>query len=735
MFQNLYDWCIQHPRLWSWLLALVASAFLMACPAATTVAQTTLAPDETAFYVAVAGSDNNPGTEAAPLRTIQAAVDAASAGDTIYVRTGTYTEQVVLRRSGTRDQPIRLLAYPGERPVIDGEYTLPVKPDSYAWPICNDAMTPVRCVHYEALVSISASYVEVSGFTVVHSLGRGIRAVNLTGLRLYDNQIHDHRGSGIYLQNVTNALIDQNQIWHSGDVAPYERSPLVLDWPVAVVAWDSSDITYRGNHIFNNWGEGLSTGKNSVNVVVEDNVFYDNYALQLYVHRTQNATVQRNFIYCTNQQPFLRDGNPSAGISIADEDQFDGEQLNQNHRIRNNVIAGCGYNLVLVGSAHDYPLRNIEITHNTLVHAVSNVGHAQAAALVIHSERDYEDVLFADNIVYQPDGVLALVPRQDGLTFAHNLWSRKPPIVAASAEDLIGDPALLDPDALLDPEAVEPADQVQLSWFQPVATEPLTVTAFGPQIYTLERYLSTEAQGESTLTNAISPQPIALYDFQEGAGTVVHDQSGMRPSLDLTIADEAHVRWLNPGLAIEKATLVASTQQADKIIAQCQASNALTIEAWLKPAGIEQRGPARILTLSADPINRNFTLGQGLFGQPEQAMYDVRLRTTATDNNGLPSLAAGSNLTTTLTHVAYTKDALGEATLYINGEAQGRRTIGGDFANWNLNFHLALGNEFTNQRPWLGEYYMVALYCQALTADIIQTHVQTGVSIPKSAQE
>jgi hypothetical protein len=704
----------------------------MACPA-TTAAQTTPASTGTTFYVAVDGADDNPGTAEAPLRTIQAAVDAAYAGDTIYVRGGSYAEQVVMRHSGTRERPIRLLAYPGETPVIDGGHTLPEKPGNYEWPICNDVMTPVRCLHYEALISISGSYIEVAGFTVTQSLGRGIRAVNLTGLRLHNNQIHDHRSSSIYLQNVTNALIDQNRIWHSGDVAPYERSPLVLDWPVSVVAWDSSNITYRGNHIFNNWGEGLSTGKNSVNIIVEDNVFYDNYALQLYVHRSQNATIQRNFIYCTNQEAFLRDGNPSAGIAIADEDQFDGEQLNQSHRIRNNVIAGCGYNLVLIGSANNYPLRNIEITHNTLVNAVSNVGRAPAAALVIQDERDYEDVLFADNIVYQPKGVLAVVPRQEGLTLTHNLWSRKPPTAAVGEDDLIGDPALANPDALFDREAVQPAAQVQIEWFQPAATAPLTVTAFGPQIYTLARYLSTSQTEDDTDQTTAMPQPIVLYDFSEGAGAVVHDQSGIEPALDLVIADADHVRWLKPGLAVEEATIITSLQQADKLIAQCQASNEVTIEAWLKPSRMDQRGPARILTLSADPSNRNFTLGQGLLGQPEQAMYDVRLRTTATDNNGLPSLSAGDNLTTTLTHVVYTREAAGEAILYINGEAQGRRTIDGNFANWNLNFYLALGNEFANERPWVGEYYMIALYCEALSADTIQTRVQAGAPIPGSA--
>src|SRR5262249_37186205 len=58
------------------------------------------------YYVATTGSDANPGTLAAPLRTITKAYSAAMAGDTIVVEPGTYTETTSdwglhLNRSGT----------------------------------------------------------------------------------------------------------------------------------------------------------------------------------------------------------------------------------------------------------------------------------------------------------------------------------------------------------------------------------------------------------------------------------------------------------------------------------------------------------------------------------------------------------------------------------------------------------------------------------------------------------
>src|SRR6266851_1376473 len=42
------------------------------------------------FYVATPGADSNPGSQTQPWRTIQHAVDAVAAGDTIIVQAGTY---------------------------------------------------------------------------------------------------------------------------------------------------------------------------------------------------------------------------------------------------------------------------------------------------------------------------------------------------------------------------------------------------------------------------------------------------------------------------------------------------------------------------------------------------------------------------------------------------------------------------------------------------------------------
>ena len=47
------------------------------------------------YYVAPTGDDANPGTLDYPWQTIQHAADILVAGDTVYIRAGTYSEQVI----------------------------------------------------------------------------------------------------------------------------------------------------------------------------------------------------------------------------------------------------------------------------------------------------------------------------------------------------------------------------------------------------------------------------------------------------------------------------------------------------------------------------------------------------------------------------------------------------------------------------------------------------------------
>lgn len=66
------------------------------------------------------GADGNAGTLAAPFATIQHAADVAQAGDTVFVRGGTYRETITPAHSGSANAPIIFEPYNGETVTISG---------------------------------------------------------------------------------------------------------------------------------------------------------------------------------------------------------------------------------------------------------------------------------------------------------------------------------------------------------------------------------------------------------------------------------------------------------------------------------------------------------------------------------------------------------------------------------------------------------------------------------------
>jgi hypothetical protein len=75
------------------------------------------------IFVSPTGSDSGSGTITSPLKSIQSAVNIATAGSTINLRGGTYalTKNVNFAKSGTASAPYTVQAYNGEKVILDGE--------------------------------------------------------------------------------------------------------------------------------------------------------------------------------------------------------------------------------------------------------------------------------------------------------------------------------------------------------------------------------------------------------------------------------------------------------------------------------------------------------------------------------------------------------------------------------------------------------------------------------------
>ncbi len=218
----------------------------------------------------------------------------------------------------------------------------------------------------------------------------------------------------------------------------------------------------------------------------------------------------------------------------------------------------------------------------------------------------------------------------------------------------------------------------------------------------------------------VSDGLLAEYHFDEGSGALVQDTSGVSPAMDLNIENTGAVNWLPGGLSISSPTLLATSGPATRITQSIQASHEITVEAWLRPANLNQDGPARLFGISNGPSLRNFTLGQGLWGPQPKDTFNMRLRTSSTDMDGMPLLttSAGS-ASTALQHVVYTHRADGTSRIFVNGQVSSELQLDGQMDNWDANYRMAVAGEIGASRPWLGELYLMAIYDRALSADEI----------------
>ena len=213
----------------------------------------------------------------------------------------------------------------------------------------------------------------------------------------------------------------------------------------------------------------------------------------------------------------------------------------------------------------------------------------------------------------------------------------------------------------------------------------------------------------------------ALYLFEEGAGSTVMDVSGVGTPLDLEIDTPANTNWQTGSLEVVSPARITSSGPATKVIDAVLASEEITVEAWVTPANTTQTGPARIAGVSLGTTPVNFGLGQN------KTRYDAKFRTTNTNTNGNPpTLTPGGVANTGLTHVVYTRDAGGQASLYVDAVLSASRTTSGTLSNWDAGYLFGIANTTNGTKPWLGTLDLVAVYSAALTPGEVTQNFDAG---------
>jgi len=146
--------------------------------------------------------------------------------------------------------------------------------------------------------------------------------------------------------------------------------------------------------------------------------------------------IERNFVYCTPNSGYERDGLPATGIAMAEE-YFDGWGARMNNaRVINNIVAFCKHGVRYNGAEDEVVgggLKNATIAYNTLYGSTNS-------ALSIVYESAQTGSLIANNIIWQAQNKLSVVDNPAGLTFKNNLWKVLPSAAVRGPGDRIGDP-------------------------------------------------------------------------------------------------------------------------------------------------------------------------------------------------------------------------------------------------------------------------------------------------------
>lgn len=202
------------------------------------------------YYVTTTGSDQNPGTENQPWQTISRAVRTMVAGDTTYVKAGTYREGIIrFSKSGSAALPIKLLNYPGHSPVIDFE---------------DKAITRRLLIEHGGGFQNAMAWITIEGFEIKNSWD-GIKFYNGQDLTIRRNWLHDNLHQGILGVGALRILIDRNKINHNGDFARCLLEAWYCNQDHGIYAHGSS-YTITNNLIYDNMGYGIQQNGSSTSI-------------------------------------------------------------------------------------------------------------------------------------------------------------------------------------------------------------------------------------------------------------------------------------------------------------------------------------------------------------------------------------------------------------------------------------------------------------------------------------
>ena len=310
------------------------------------------------YYVSLSGSDSNSGTSSSPFKTFAKALKPLKPGDTLYIRAGTWTQQLDLmanKTSGTSSAYIKIAGYPGEKVTI--RYADPTEA-SYG-PIKARGETH-RYLIFENLVLDGSNTTNKTNWQIRggnhHFILRNLEIKNFkaTGLFIVANDvqvinctIHDQitvgtsRHYGIYLGSGSNVMIQGTRIYnnpgggihvYNGPIsnltirnnALYNNNGMSSSSVGGILVWGKSSSIISSTKIYNNlsYKNGTSSGSGPASGIlvgpytsgtkVWNNTVYGNkgYGVQIGFDTTTKSTVvQNNISYGNGKGNYINKGS------------------------------------------------------------------------------------------------------------------------------------------------------------------------------------------------------------------------------------------------------------------------------------------------------------------------------------------------------------------------------------------------------------------------------------------
>ncbi|MHB0970024.1 MAG: right-handed parallel beta-helix repeat-containing protein [Thermoanaerobaculia bacterium] len=344
------------------------------------------------YYVAPQGSDANPGSDALPWRTIGQAASTMVAGDTVYIRDGTYAEAVSPKNSGAAGAFITYTAYPGHTPTIDG--------------------ATVVLGEYTGLVYITGTrYIRISKLRVINAgpeaNNAGILVDTSDSIVIEDNATYNTMSSGIGVWASSNVTVAGNDVRLCCNDGQQEC--------ITIAGTDGFEV--RNNTVHESGpgtlgGEGIDVKDGSANGSVHDNDVHDMNRIGIYVDawdkHTRNITIYRNRVHDINAD----------GMAVASE----AGGLLENVSIYNNIVHDNTFNGLIIGEwgvpSPTRPVKNLTVINNTF----ANNGRSGWGGGLTLDNPDAQGVVIRNNIfsgneTYQINTAFT-VP---GLVIDHNL--------------------------------------------------------------------------------------------------------------------------------------------------------------------------------------------------------------------------------------------------------------------------------------------------------------------------